>query len=84
MCRPADQYQYGTKAIGTCCSHGFSMAGQECLGGLCESTGNEANPFYCTQGCDSSAPCPGAYSCFAGFCWITQTVSDNTYMYMCQ
>jgi hypothetical protein len=83
-CRPADQYQHGTKATGACCSHGFPTAGAECLGGLCQSTGNDANPFYCTQGCDQVSPCPGGYSCVLAFCWITQTVNDTTYMYMCQ
>jgi hypothetical protein len=83
-CRPANEYAYGTKPLGACCASGFSMSGQECLGGLCESTGNPANPFYCTQGCDGKTPCPGGYSCVVAFCWITQTVGNDSYLYSCQ
>jgi hypothetical protein len=83
-CVPAEQYQYGSKTIGTCCSHGFAKAGQECLGGLCNATGHSANPYYCTQGCNSNTPCPGGYTCAAGFCFITQTVTDLSYMYTCK
>ena len=77
-------YQYGTKADGACCANGFAKAGQECLGGLCESTGDASNPFICTQGCNTASPCPPGYSCAARFCWITQTLSDPTYKYTCQ
>jgi hypothetical protein len=83
-CIDPGQYTYGSQAIGTCCSHGFPKAGQECLGGLCESTGNDANPFYCTQGCTVNNACPGGYSCFANFCAITQSLGDPNYLYMCQ
>jgi hypothetical protein len=83
-CHPADQYQHGDKPLGSCCVHGIPSAGQECLGGLCVTTGADGNPFYCTQGCDGTTPCPGGYDCFVGFCWISQTVSDPTYLYMCQ
>jgi hypothetical protein len=83
-CHPAADYQYGTAATGSCCAHGFATAGQECLGGICTSTGNSANPFYCTQGCDNLTHCPGGYSCLGGTCWITQTTGDPSYLYSCQ
>jgi hypothetical protein len=84
ICVPANQYVYGSKPIGSCCSHGFPKAGQECLGGKCVQTGANSNPFYCTQGCDSHSPCPGGYSCMGGFCWIAQTVGDPNYVIQCQ
>lgn len=83
-CLDPSGYHYGQKAIGACCASGFVKSGQECLGGLCEATGNDANPFYCTQACDASAPCPAPYECAAGFCWIPQTISDPSFMYTCQ
>lgn len=83
-CLDPSGYHYGDKAIGTCCASGFVKSGQECLGGLCEATGNDANPFYCTQGCDQETPCPSPYECAAGFCWIPQTISDPNFMYTCQ
>jgi hypothetical protein len=82
-CLQASSYAYGGRPIGACCAHGFYKAGQECLGGLCLSTGNSANPYYCTQGCNANTPCPGGYSCFIGFCWISQTIGDNNYVYSC-
>lgn len=84
VCVPADQYMYGTKAIGSCCSHGFPKAGQECLGGRCVATGADSNPFYCTQGCDSHTTCPTGYSCQDNFCWISQTIGDPTFVIQCQ
>ena len=82
-CVPADQYSYGTKPLGSCCAHGFPEAGQECLGGLCEATGNDANPFYCTQGCNANTRCPSGYTCAAGFCWIEQSFTDPSFIYSC-
>jgi hypothetical protein len=83
-CIPAEQFQHGLKPIDSCCASGFPKAGQECLGGLCNSTGNGANPFYCTQGCNQATPCPGNHTCVAGFCWITQSFTDSTYIYTCK
>ena len=82
-CLAQSTFQYGTKANGACCANGFNTAGAECLGGLCQATGADANPFYCTQGCDATTHCPGGYSCAAGFCWITQTLTDQTFTYTC-
>jgi hypothetical protein len=83
-CLPAEQYVYGQKPIGSCCASGFYRSGQECLGGLCEATGNDANPFYCTQGCDDMNPCPAKYICADHFCWIEQSFSDQNFIYTCQ
>jgi len=83
-CLPAAQFLHGTRPNGACCAHGFPTAGQECEGGLCVSTGNDLNPFYCTQGCSISSPCPSNYTCAAGFCWVTQTFVDSSYIYTCQ
>jgi hypothetical protein len=82
-CLDPATYHYGTKATGSCCSHGFNTAGAECLGGLCQATGADSNPFYCTQGCSNGSECPGGYSCAAGFCWIGQSFTDPTFTYTC-
>ena len=68
-CVDPSLYHYGEKPIGACCQSGFDKSGQECLGGLCNATGPDSNPFYCTQGCDTQTPCPAPYECNSvGFC----------------
>jgi hypothetical protein len=92
-CLDPQTYQYGTLATGACCSRGTATSGQECKGGLCISTGNQANPYYCSQGCTNGETCPPGYSCFSaanGYasdirdCWVTQSIADDTYTYSCQ
>ena len=73
-------YHYGTKPLGSCCQSGFDKSGQECLGGRCAATGPASNPFYCTQGCDPSTPCPAPYVCnSASFC----SLPDPNAPYQC-
>jgi hypothetical protein len=84
-CVDPSTYHYGTKAIGSCCSSGFDKSGAECVGGLCDATGPQSNPFFCTQGCDGNTPCPGPYTCFlaagtSGFC----ALPDPNAAYTCQ
>jgi hypothetical protein len=69
-CLDPSTYHYGAKRFGACCASGFSRAGEECQGGLCNSVGPVSNPFYCTQGCiPGIEPCPIGYSCgSARFC----------------
>jgi len=80
-CLDPSLYHPGSKPIGACCQSGFDKSGQECLGGLCNSTGPTANPFYCTQGCDRDTPCPAPYVCnSASFC----SLPDPNAAYTCQ
>jgi hypothetical protein len=80
-CLDPSLYHYGERPIGSCCQVGFDKSGQECLGGLCDATGPDSNPFYCTQGCDGNTPCPAPYVCnSASFC----SLSDPNAPYTCK
>jgi hypothetical protein len=83
-CLDPQSYAYGGKPLGSCCASGFPTAGQACLGGLCFATGNDVNPYYCTQGCVDSGECPPGYGCHASFCWKEQSFLDPNYVYTCQ
>jgi hypothetical protein len=77
-CLPQAQYTYGTKPTGACCQAGFDKAGQECAGGLCYAQGPDSNPFFCTQGCDSNAPCPPGHFCNIDH-WCSKLDLNGTY-----
>jgi hypothetical protein len=81
-CVASSTFHYGTIATGRCCTPGFDVASQ-CAGGLCESTGLDTNPYYCTQGCLTGTDCPGGYVCELNFCWIAQSFTDPNYAYTC-
>lgn len=70
-CLDPETYVRGTWPTGACCTAGHPKSGQECAGGWCISTGPVSNPFFCTQGCSASAPCPAGYACNADnkWCW---------------
>ncbi len=57
-CTPASQFHAGTGLLGACCS-----SRDQCLGGNCTYTGVTGNPYYCTQGCTTTADCPNSYLC---------------------
>jgi hypothetical protein len=63
-CTPADQFTYGSKKMGACCTatHDF-RAGFECEGGHCGAFGPVTNPYICLNVCDEPSDCPGHYSC---------------------
>src|SRR5205823_2121727 len=58
-CLAAAGFHAGSLEIGACCEAG-PRAGNMCRGGLCVAHG-PGTPYYCTQGCDGNAPCPGGY-----------------------
>src|SRR4051812_11295091 len=69
-CLDPSTFVHGTKATGSCCSSGFDKAGEECLGGICNATGPESNPFFCTQGCGGATGCPPGFTCNSlHWCW---------------
>jgi hypothetical protein len=91
-CTDPSKYHYGTTPTGGCCAPG-PTANQPCAGGVCVSTGNSVNPFYCTQGCGPGETCPSGYVCFSnanGFssdlrqCWHAATTTDPNATYTCQ
>ncbi|WP_394827142.1 hypothetical protein [Pendulispora albinea] len=63
-CIPADQFRYGVKELGVCCSPKSGQAnGQECKSGLC-SLWNEMTRAMCDRVCTSIDDCPGgAFYC---------------------
>lgn len=64
QCVPADQYQYGTKPDGACCSAtGNATSGTECLSGNCGAFGAQSNPYICNLACDATHTCPGTSLC---------------------
>jgi hypothetical protein len=64
QCVPADEFTYGAKKLGACCTaFRNGTAGLECEGGYCGSFGPTSNPFICTQPCVPVAGCPTGYSC---------------------
>jgi hypothetical protein len=84
-CVPPSQYAHGTKGLGACCTatHDAS-AGNECLGGHCDSFGSVSNPYICVNVCDPAQPsdCPGNYQCLnTGTYGICAPVPDP---YTCQ
>jgi hypothetical protein len=90
-CVDESNYHYGSRPTGACCQPG-NHGGEPCQGGICISTGNPANPFYCTQGCNDKTPCPGGYTCYASpqfltdlrNCWKDPTANDDTASISCQ
>jgi hypothetical protein len=90
-CLDPATYHPGALATGTCCS-GSLHSNEQCNGGLCISTGLDTNPYYCSQGCDVTTPCPTGYTCFGrdnGFitdlrnCWKDPTATDQTAAISC-
>jgi hypothetical protein len=63
-CVPAAQFVPGTKPIGACCAATNDLrSGLECAGGNCGASGDDTNPYVCTNVCGAEAVCPGTHQC---------------------
>ncbi|MCA9664846.1 MAG: hypothetical protein KC503_04635 [Myxococcales bacterium] len=63
-CKPADDFHYGAKKIGDCCTPTFDgRNGGECEGNHCSAFGDNSNPYICIHACDQPTDCPPPYLC---------------------
>jgi hypothetical protein len=61
-CRPAAQFERGTRETGECCARtGDGRAGEECESNRCIALND--GPYFCTNHCTSSTECPSGYVC---------------------
>jgi hypothetical protein len=61
-CKPASEFEYGTRLSGECCSPtGDGISGLECVGGGCVARGE--GPFVCSQVCELPKDCPSSFVC---------------------